>query len=112
MEDARKKLADRTSISEDKKSGVIAISVRDHDKNLAAELANAYVEELGSVMAKVSTSAARRERIFIEGRLADENSNLQDAERQFSQFASTNMALDVPEQTKVRWKLQPGFRAR
>jgi uncharacterized protein involved in exopolysaccharide biosynthesis len=101
MEDARKKLTDRTSISEDKKSGVIAISVRDHDAALAAELANAYVEELGSVMAKVSTSAARRERIFIEGRLADENSNLQDAERQFSQFASANMALDVPEQTKV-----------
>ena len=101
MEDARKKLSSRTSISEDKKSGVIAISVRDHDGAKAAELANAYVEELGSVMAKVSTSAARRERIFIEGRLADENSNLQDAERQFSQFASTNMALDVPEQTKV-----------
>ncbi|MBZ5490024.1 MAG: lipopolysaccharide biosynthesis protein [Acidobacteriia bacterium] len=101
MEDARKKLSSRTAISEDKKSGVIAISVRDHDAALAAELANAYVEELGSVMAKVSTSAARRERIFIEGRLADENSNLQDAERQFSQFASTNMALDVPEQTKV-----------
>jgi capsule polysaccharide export protein KpsE/RkpR len=102
MEDARNKLSSRTSISEDKKSGVIAISVRDRDAALAAELANAYVEELGSVMAKVSTSAARRERIFIEGRLADENNNLQDAERQFSQFASANMALDVPEQTKVQ----------
>src|SRR5579871_1181635 len=101
MEDARKKLTDRTSISEDKKSGVIAISVRDHDGALAAELANAYVDELGMVMAKVSTSAARRERIFIEGRLADETKNLHDAEQQFSQFASTNMALDVPEQTKV-----------
>ena len=100
-EDARKKLTKRTIISEDKKSGVIAISVQDHDAALATELANAYVEELGSVMAKVSTSAARRERIFIEQRLADENNNLQDAERQFSQFASTNMALDVPEQTKV-----------
>jgi uncharacterized protein involved in exopolysaccharide biosynthesis len=52
-------------------------------------------------MAKVSTSAARRERIFIEGRLADESKNLHDAEQQFSQFASSNMALDVPEQTKV-----------
>jgi uncharacterized protein involved in exopolysaccharide biosynthesis len=100
-EDARKKLTKRTSISEDKKSGVIAISVQDHDAALATELANAYVEELGSVMAKVSTSAARRERIFIEQRLADETATLQDAERQFSQFASTNMALDVPEQTKV-----------
>jgi capsule polysaccharide export protein KpsE/RkpR len=100
-EDARKKLTRRTVISEDKKSGVIAISVQDHDAALATELANAYVEELGSVMAKVSTSAARRERIFIEQRLTDENNNLQDAERQFSQFASSNMALDVPEQTKV-----------
>ena len=100
-EDARKKLFTRTSIAEDKKSGIIAISVRDHDGALATELANAYVEELGSVMSKVSTSAARRERIFIEQRLADENNTLQDAERQFSQFASANMALDVPEQTKV-----------
>ena len=100
-EDARKKLTRRTSISEDKKSGVIAISVQDHDAVLATELANGYVEELGSVMAKVSTSAARRERIFIEQRLADETATLQEAERQFSQFASTNMALDVPEQTKV-----------
>jgi capsule polysaccharide export protein KpsE/RkpR len=100
-EDARRKLTSRTVIAEDKKSGVIAISVRDTDGVLAMELANAYVEELGSVMTKVSTSAARRERIFIEQRLADENNTLQDAERQFSQFASTNMALDVPEQTKV-----------
>ncbi len=100
-EDTRKKLAKRTIISEDKKSGVIAISVQDHDKAVATDLANAYVEELGSVLAKVSTSAARRERIFIEQRLADENNNLQDAEKQFSQFASANMALDVPEQTKV-----------
>jgi capsule polysaccharide export protein KpsE/RkpR len=100
-EDARKKLTSRTSIAEDKKSGIIAISVRDKDGALAMELANAYVDELGSVMSKVSTSAARRERIFIEQRLADENNTLQDAERQFSQFASTNMALDVPEQTKV-----------
>lgn len=100
-EDTRKKLSSRTVVAEDKKSGVISISVRDRDGELARELANAYVEELGSVMAKVSTSAARRERIFIEQRLAEENKSLQDAEQQFSQFASSNMALNVPEQTRV-----------
>jgi len=100
-EDTRKKLVSRTVIVEDKKSGVITISFQDHDPDLAAAITNAYVEELGSVLANVSTSAARRERIFIEQRLADENKSLQDAEQQFSQFASTNMALDVPEQTKV-----------
>src|ERR1700704_64097 len=90
-EDARKKLASRTAISEDKRSGVIGISVEDHDPVLATAMANAYAEELGSVMAKVATSAARRERIFVEQRLADENKNLQEAEQQFSQFASNNM---------------------
>jgi uncharacterized protein involved in exopolysaccharide biosynthesis len=100
-EDARKKLSSRTDVVEDKKSGVIAIIVRDRDPGLAMSLANAYVDELGAVMAKVSTSAARRERIFIEQRLADENKSLQEAEQQFSQFASANMALNVPEQTKV-----------
>jgi capsule polysaccharide export protein KpsE/RkpR len=100
-EDARKKLSSRTDVAEDKKSGVIAITVRDRDPSLAMKLADAYVDELGAVMAKVSTSAARRERIFIEQRLADENKSLQEAEQQFSQFASANMALNVPEQTKV-----------
>lgn len=100
-EDARAKLLSRTLIVEDKKSGVITISFQDHDPDRATAITDAYVEELGSVLANVSTSAAKRERIFIEQRLADENKNLQDAEQQFSQFASTNMALDVPEQTKV-----------
>src|SRR5437899_6964498 len=48
-EDTRKKLASRTVVAEDKKSGVISISVRDRDGELARELANAYVEELGLV---------------------------------------------------------------
>ena len=100
-EDTREKLVSRTLVAEDKKSGVITVSFRDRDADLATAVTDAYVEELGSVMTNVSTSAARRERIFIEQRLADENKNLQDAEQQFSQFASTNMALDVPEQTKV-----------
>ncbi|HEY2498190.1 MAG TPA: lipopolysaccharide biosynthesis protein [Candidatus Angelobacter sp.] len=100
-EDAREKLASRTVIAEDKKSGIIAISVRDRDPELATALANAYVDELGLVIAKVSTSAARRERMFIEERLEQENKNLQNAEQELSQFASTNMAFDVPEQTKA-----------
>src|SRR5262249_54486884 len=100
-EETRKKLASRTDIAEDKKSGVISLTVRDRDPRLAMALADGYVEELGTVMGKVSTSAARQERIFVEQRLAEETKNLQQAEQQFSHFASTNMALNVPEQTKV-----------
>src|SRR5581483_6104099 len=100
LEETRQKLASRTDIGEDKKSGVIAITVHDHDPHLAMNLADAYVKELSIVTAKVSTSAAKQERIFVEQRLAEETKNLQNAEQQFSQFASANMALDVPEQMK------------
>ena len=100
-DDTRQKLTSRTSITDDKKSGVIGVSVRDHDPKLAMDLAQGYVDELNAVMTRVSTSAARREREFIEKRLADEKSQLQESEQQFSHFASANMALNVPEQTRV-----------
>ncbi|HTQ98169.1 MAG TPA: hypothetical protein VMH89_15260, partial [Candidatus Acidoferrum sp.] len=69
IEDARKDLAERTEVSEDRKSGIITIGVTDHDPNRAAGMAKAYVAELDRLVAQVSTSSARRERIFLEGRL-------------------------------------------
>lgn len=101
MEDARTKLESRTTITEDKKSGVISVSVRDRDAKLASELAGAYRDQLGAVMMEVSTSAARREREFIEKRLEEEKKQLDEAEQRFSKFASSSMALDIPQQTRV-----------
>ncbi len=98
---AREKLHSRTTITEDKKSGLITLSVRDHDKEIAAALAGAYVEELDRVVARVSTSSARRERVFVEQRIVEERKQLDEAEKQLSQFASNTMALDVPEQIKT-----------
>jgi len=100
-EDAREKLESNTAIAEDKKSGVISVTVRDRDPQFAAVLVRSYVEALDHVMAQVSTSSARRERIFIEQRLAEEKKALNDAEQKFSQFSSSNMTLNVPEQTRV-----------
>ena len=101
MEDARTKLESRTTIAEDKKSGVISVTVRDRDKYLAQQLGDLYRQQLGTVMMEVSTSAARREREFIEKRLDEEKKQLDDAEQRFSKFASSSMALDIPQQTRV-----------
>ena len=98
----RKRLARRTEISEDKKSGVITVKYADYDPLVAQQIANAYVEELNKVLARVSTSSARREKEFIEQRLSDEKKSLDEAEQQFSSFASKSMALDVPQQTRVQ----------
>lgn len=101
MEDARKKLTTRTTIMEDKKSSVLTISVRDRDPDLARNLTTAYIAELDRLMTKVATSSAQRERIFLEKRLGEEKKVLEESEQQFGKFSSSNMALDVPEQTKV-----------
>jgi uncharacterized protein involved in exopolysaccharide biosynthesis len=98
---ARKKLASRTDISEDRKSGVITITVTDRDPARAAALARAYVEELNHLVAELNTSAAHRERVFLEGRLKDVKEDLDRSSRDFSDFASKNTAIDIKEQGRA-----------
>ncbi len=100
-EDARKKLASRTNVAEDRKSGIISISVTDHDPNRAAALSGAYVEELNQLTAELSTSGAHRERVFLEGRLAAVKKDLDDASVKFSQFASKNATIDIKDQGRA-----------
>ena len=52
-------------------------------------------------MSVVSTSSARRERIFIEQRLITVKQDLRRAAEDFSQFASQNTTLDITSQTKA-----------
>lgn len=101
IEDARKQLAEHTVIGVDRKSGIVSISVTDHDPSRAAAIARAYVDELDRLNAQLSTSEARRERIFLEQQLQKVNTDLETAERNFSDFASKNTAIDVPAQGKA-----------
>jgi capsule polysaccharide export protein KpsE/RkpR len=101
MDDARKDLADHTAVSVDRKSQIISITVTDKKPQRAAAICQAYVEELNRLVAELSTSSARRERIFLEGRLQAVNQDLEAAEKDFSQFASKNTAIDVKEQGKA-----------
>ena len=101
MEDVRKDLANHTGIYVDRKSQIITITVTDKSPQRAANMSQAYVEELNRMVAELSTSSARRERIFLEGRLQAVSQGLEAAEKDFSQFASKNAAIDVKEQGKA-----------
>jgi capsule polysaccharide export protein KpsE/RkpR len=100
-ETARKRLASNTGISEDRKSGLITVTVTDHDPQRAAGMAGEYVVELNSVVNRLSTSSARRERIFLEERLQQVKNELEAAEKEFGSFASKNTAIDIKEQAKA-----------
>jgi capsule polysaccharide export protein KpsE/RkpR len=101
VEDTGKKLARKTTISEDVKSGVITIVVEDTDRSRARDLAQAYVDELNTLVARVDTSSARREREFIEQRLQAVGRDLQQAQVEMSEFSTKNAAIDIKEQTRA-----------
>jgi capsule polysaccharide export protein KpsE/RkpR len=100
-EAARKRLSDSTQISIDRKSGVLTVVITDHDQHRAQQMAQAYVDELDHLVALVSTSAARRERIFLEQRLRQVKHDLDEASGQFAQYASKNTVIDVDSQAKA-----------
>ena len=99
--DARKELTRRTDISIDRKSGVLTIQVTDHDPKRASAMAQEYVAQLNNVVTQLNTSSAHRERVFLEERLAEVKTELEAAEKDFSQFSSKNGAIDIKEQGKA-----------
>ena len=101
MDNARRALASRVDISLERKSDMITISVSDRSPQRAAGIANAYVDELNRLVNALSTSSARRERIFLESFLLQVKQELENAENEFSQFASKNSAVAINEQGKA-----------
>jgi len=95
---ARKALIARSTFSEDKKSGIISISVEDRDKYRAQDIAQAYIDELNGLQNSLSTSTARRERLFLEERLKEVKNDLDQSTGELAQFSSRNGTLDLPKQ--------------
>jgi uncharacterized protein involved in exopolysaccharide biosynthesis len=100
-ETARRQLAENTILSEDRKSGIITITVTDGTAQRAAAMGNAYTEELNRLVAELTTSSAHRERVFLEERLRAVKLDLDSAAKEFSEFSSKNVAIDIKEQGRA-----------
>jgi uncharacterized protein involved in exopolysaccharide biosynthesis len=99
--DTAKYLARHTTITDDKKSGVITITVEDTDPRRARDLAQGYLDELNLLVNRTSTSSAHQERVFIEKRLQKVKVDLELAQQQMSEFSSTHTTVDIKEQTRA-----------
>jgi len=78
-EDARKSLEDVSSFTAGK-DGIITISVDDKDPELAAKMANAYVEELNKLTEVLAVTEASQKRLFFERQMVDARDRLVAAE--------------------------------
>jgi uncharacterized protein involved in exopolysaccharide biosynthesis len=101
IEDACKRLAADTAIREDLKSGIITIDAKADNPILASNIARGYVAELNLIVTNNGTSAARRERIFLEERLKEIKQDLDDSSEALSRFSTKSRTIDVPSQARA-----------
>jgi len=99
--DTYKVLDKNVDIQAGKKDGIIAITVEDKDPKRAADLANAFVEELGRLAVKLSVTDAAQSGNYLQDRLMKAKADLTRSEESLKTFQSKNKALDVPEQAKA-----------
>jgi capsule polysaccharide export protein KpsE/RkpR len=99
--DTAKYLARHTKIVDDKKSGVITLTVTDTDPARARDIAQGYLDELNRLVNSTNTSSAHQERVFIEKRLHGVQEDLQKAQQQLSEFSSTHATVDIKEQARA-----------
>jgi tyrosine-protein kinase Etk/Wzc len=90
QESARKALTAATVAEEDRKTGAIHVSVTDKSPQRAAELANAYAEESGLLIARLSAESAKSEREYFERQLQQAKDELQRDMRELAAFGIKN----------------------
>jgi len=76
---ARNSLATATNVTSSK-DGIITIAVRDNDPKRAADMANAYVEELSRINDSFALTEAQQRRQFFEKQLKQSQENLKKAQ--------------------------------
>jgi tyrosine-protein kinase Etk/Wzc len=77
--DARLALTDNVRIASGK-DGIIIVEVDDKDPKIAANLANAHVEELRSLLGRLAVTEAQQKRMFFEKQLQITKENLTKAD--------------------------------
>jgi uncharacterized protein involved in exopolysaccharide biosynthesis len=77
-------------------SGVIKVSVWDHDREMAADLANELVSELDRINRDLRSGEGKRTRTFVEERLQDTQERLRAAEDSLLAFQQRHPGIALP----------------
>jgi uncharacterized protein involved in exopolysaccharide biosynthesis len=110
MAATRKQLEKYTQI-ESARDTLIKISVSDREPKRAADLANAYVEELYKQNSRLAVTESAQRRLFFENQLAGEKNALAAAEVSLKQTQQRTGVLQVNTQAEVGIRAIAALRA-
>lgn len=93
LESTRKQL-EKNSLVSAGKDNIITIQVDDKDPKVAADMANAYTEELGHLLDRLAVTEAQQRRLFFEKQLSETKLKLNDAEKALAASGVSVAALN------------------
>ena len=93
--DARQALNKHVRLGSDKKSSLMSIEVDDTDPVFAANMANAYVQELGIFLGKIAITEAQQRRLYFENQIKKTQDDLAQAETTFRETQERS-GLQIP----------------
>lgn len=99
IETTRRALSKTVNIS-GQKDGIIIVEVTDKDPRRAAEMANAFGEELDKLLQGLATQEATGRLAFLEKERENANQNLTKAENALRSFSEQNSVIQIDAQTK------------
>ncbi len=98
--DACRALAGRSKI-EATKQGLISVEVRDKNPELAADIANGYIDELQKLTGRLAIGEAGQRRLFFEKQLLRAKDDLTDAEIAFKQTQEKTGVMQIDAQSRA-----------
>jgi len=100
-EDARKALAANVVIAVQAKEGLVTVAATDRDPQVAAEIANAYVDELRKMMRTIAITEAGQRRLFFEEQVRTARQALDQAEDTLKATGVGETALKLAPQAML-----------
>jgi uncharacterized protein involved in exopolysaccharide biosynthesis len=113
LHDGREAMEDLVSVSVDELTNVVTLTMDSHYPELAAAVANRFVEYLNEFNAKTRQFQAKERRQFVEHRLAAAERELQEVEQAMMEFYQRNRTWQQsPQLTFEQERLQRQVRIR
>ncbi|MDY6844788.1 MAG: GNVR domain-containing protein, partial [Thermodesulfobacteriota bacterium] len=100
IEDAIDAIQGMVEVEKDKRD-LVSLFVNSVDPEMAARIANAYIEELEHFINSNSLTIAKKKRIFLEEQLAKTGAELKIAEENFKNFQKNKKLVAVEQQTEA-----------
>lgn len=100
-EDARQAISGALITQDDKKSGILSVGIMDKDPKMAADMANAFVEEFKGFTNGLAVTEAAQRRLFYEEQLKHAKLSLMKAEESLKNFQEKTGAVKIDSQAML-----------